>query len=393
MTQTATAQRSTLSISRVGRIASANLLGLQVSAARPSTAGTPQVYTIASGSPANTTTYGLQVVVNSLLIDETITYTTDGSATAGEVEAGFAAAWNANPVLFGIGSAEVSGGDLVVTMRDYTTDATLTGSDAASIALLTITETTAPSAASSFPFGRWVQLAAPSGALREELFSSITAPSQADVELTITHGASATYTVTIQAIQGNAATATPIVKTVTWSAGANADATDAAAVAALEAAFALTGFVADAPATGTVTLTAPLGWTLSAWDPSGTGGGGSPDLEADVSLPGALPEIAWVLDPMDESPTSIGGDVTAVGAGRPASILRDAPTVIAGVEASGATPTYGGVVYVECAAGVNNGRPYTVQSATGSRYPLPTTRSRWYGVDPVLTTVHQIQGV
>lgn len=390
MTTTAIRQADQLARGAIGRLRSGDPAVIVTDTARPASQGTPQVYTISSGVPSDNTTYGLRVIDEAQDLDETITYPTDGSAAAGEVEAGLEAAWNANSVLAGIGSATDASGDLVVTMLSHTTDATITGYDAGSIALLTITETTAPSAGTAIPIARWVELLAPSGVLMGPRYRQISAPTQSVVTLTITHSGGADYSVQIQATPPDGSGLVPIDALVSWSAGGSADLTDAAAETALAAAFPGTGFVAsDSGATGTVTLTAPVGWQLSSRNPTASAGALT---RADTAgtLPGPL---AFVPDPEMESPTTLGGSVTEVSGGLALPIVRHAPGSVWGVADSGATPSYGGVVYIETAAGANNGRPYTVQSATGTRLALPLSRSRWESVDPQLSSVHYVQGV
>jgi len=381
MSQLATASQSRLQTGLLGRVRAGTPQGLQVQSSTPATGGTVQVYTIASGSPSNTTAYGIRVVVASLLIDETISYTTDGSATAGEVEAGLAAAWNANGVLAGIGTAAAST-DLVITMLDYTTDATITGSDAASIALLTITETTAPSEASTFPLGRWVQMLAPSGRLTTPRHQAIAAPTQAAAAYTITSDGSGSYSTVITA--ANSVTGESTNLPVSWAGDASPATTYANAEAALLAAFSGTGFTADT-ASNVVTLTAPVGWDLAIIVTEASGG--SADMTSALTQPGALPPVAWVMDPQADAPTTIGGDVTAIASGKAAPLLTRAGDGDLVVEDPGATITYAGLVYVETASGANNGRPYTVQSATGTRMPLPTSLAYWVGQEPTVTSL------
>lgn len=376
MSQLATSSQSRLQTGLLGRLRSGTPQGLQVQSSTPATGGTAQVYTIASGSPSNETEYGLRVVINSLLIDETISFTTDASATAAELEAGLAAEWNANGVLAGIGTA-VASTDLVITMLDYTTDATITGSDAASIALLTITETTAPSAASTFAFGRWVQTLAPSGRLISPRHQAIAAPTQGAVAFTITSDASGSYSAVV--IATDSITGAQESEDVSWAGDATPATTYANAEAALEAAFPGTGF-AVGTASNVVTLTAPLGWDLSVVAVQASGG--SAALTTAITEPGALPPIAWVMDPQADAPTTIGGDVTAIAAGKAAPLLMAAGNGEIVVEDPGATITYAGTVYVETAAGATNGRPYTVQSATGTRMPLPKSLAYWVGQEP-----------
>lgn len=362
----------TLQTVAIGRLRSATSTGVQVTAATPSTPGTVQVLTIASGSPGNETTYSVRFRDTNLGIDETISVTTDASATAGELETLIGAAYNANPVLAGLGTAVV-GSDVVITMLDYTTDVTATETSAATV--LTITETTAPSAASDFPFGKWAALSAGSGRLTSAQFGAITDPTRASVTYTITNDASGSYSSLIIA-QGPDGVAS---ESVSWAGDASAGTTDDNAVAAIEAAFAQTGMVVTNPSEGSVVLTLPIGWSVSVGFNNASGG--SADLSSVVVEPGAVPEIGWVMDPKSDAPNTIGGDVTGIPGGKAAPILLKAAGEIC-VDDPGATITYGGAVFVEAASGATNGRPYTVQSATGSRIQLPKAQAYWVEQEP-----------
>jgi hypothetical protein len=364
----------------VGRLKSGDPKVIVTGSARPTSAGTAQVITIASGSPANSTAYKLRVVDTAGQLDRTITTAaTDGSATADELEALIVTAWNTDFFCSGLGNAIVSGGDVVITMRNYRVDVTITEVDTS---VLTITETTAPSAASSVPWGRWVQLLAPSGGLGGERFQAISAPTKAASALTITHSGGADYTLQIEAsplVPG----LLPVSKLVSFSAGASAALTDDAAEAALAAAFPGTGFVVTNPSAGSVILTAPLGYSLASHSPTASAG----DLTVADTAAGALPPLGWVLDTEDVAPLGLGEDVTGEVGGQAITFVRSAPGAVFGVEAPGATPSFGGLVYVETAAGATNGRPYTVQSSTGSRLPIS---SRWQDTDPVDAAVHYL---
>ncbi len=367
----------------VGRRVSGDSKALVTGAALRTAFGTPQVITIASGSPANSTAYVLRAQDSTNGIDETITTAaTDGSASAAELEALIEAAWNANDRLRGAGVATDASGDVVISMNNYLLDLTVTE---VGTSVLTITETTAPSAVSAIPFGRWIQLAAPgSGVMRSPTCSTLADVTRAAVTLAITHGGGGAYTVEIAATSPHPGLP-GIFEQVAFSAGGSAAATDDAAEAALLAVFpAASGWVITNPSTGSVVLTAPIGWRLQSADPTASAGA----LTSTDTAAGSLPSIAFVYDPRNEASNQIGVSVTGIAAGRQIPYVIAAPGTVWGVEASGATPTFGGIVYVEFAAGAQNGRPYTVQSATGSRLPL--VGLRWYGVDPVDTNVYHI---
>ena len=98
-----------------------------------------------AGAPANNTTYSFYVG------DELISYTSDGTATATEIHAGHKAAFDANPVAFGLATATATATELTIVGRFAGIDLNIEPADA----LLTVVDTAAD-AGSVLPFGRAV---------------------------------------------------------------------------------------------------------------------------------------------------------------------------------------------------------------------------------------------
>lgn len=112
------------------------------------------------GIPAtvdNSTTYSLSVTGGGISGTETVSYTTDGSATQAELRAGLLAAAKASSVLpryFGISS---SGNNLLLEALQANIAYTVTSpTNASTTNDLTLTETTAAAASAEIPFGRFV---------------------------------------------------------------------------------------------------------------------------------------------------------------------------------------------------------------------------------------------
>ena len=74
---------------------------------------TAQVVTATVGTAANNALYQL----SEANLGEVASYTSDGSATVAEIAAGLAAAWNANPMLAGLGLASAAAAVVTINMR------------------------------------------------------------------------------------------------------------------------------------------------------------------------------------------------------------------------------------------------------------------------------------
>lgn len=98
-----------------------------------------------AGLAANSTLYSFYVG------DELISYTSDGTATETEIHAGLKAAFDANPVAFGLATAVATATELTITARFEGIPVTVEAADA----LLTVVTTAAVTGA-GMPFGRAV---------------------------------------------------------------------------------------------------------------------------------------------------------------------------------------------------------------------------------------------
>ncbi len=110
--------------------------------------GAQKVAAIVVATAVNSTTY------TYLMAGQTVTFTSDGSATKVEIAAGLTAAHNALPLAASVGVAVSNGVDTItITGRAVNDDFAISEADAN----LTLSTTTAASAGSAIPFGIGVQ--------------------------------------------------------------------------------------------------------------------------------------------------------------------------------------------------------------------------------------------
>lgn len=332
---------------------------------------TQQVDVLTITSPANSSAYVVTVActVNGLRVSRTLSFTTDGSASAAELGAGLYAAYLADGQLTSLFSSVTDSGAGVLTFvwkRGFSGTFTLTTNPSTAIAK----STTAAAAGPSYGYGSLVQVVSSANMPSNNVSLAAQSPvavAGAVLTFTVTHGAGATYTAVVQNdVWGGGS----ITKNVSASAGANAAATDAAIIAALEAAF--TNATGAAPSTGTVTLTFPAGDDASAWDALGTGGGGSPALAvAKTSGPAALPQVAIVLNDHATAPLESRTALTSVSGSDPGQSVRaimagDGSTGV-GVAAQHTSYTLGSAVWYDTSGLLYN-------AAAPGRIPAPGLR-------------------
>jgi len=351
---------------KLGRIVSGDHGLRQVYSLIAGGTATAQSFTLTATSPDNTATYTVTVSGGRLDSDRAFSFTTDASATAAELEAGLLAAWQADAILNGIGSASVASGNLVITIRDpgapsYTF--TLTANPSAALAL----STSAAAAGSAYPFGRFIRVSDAASYPYNQTANLLTAAAGPVLTYTITNDASGTYvgSVSVSDPTGTASGTFPF----SFSGNANADTTDDNAVAAFTTIFPYATITN--PSTGSVVVSFPIGFVVAPVTTSASGG--SADLTVAFSAAtGSVVSLALVLDPADIAPASIGADVTEIPAGRAVTVLKGGRQDV-GVEDPGSAVTFGGIVWVETADGANKGRPYpspspSRQAAIGSEW-------------------------
>lgn len=351
----------------IGKIVNGNPMARAVVGAVPSDEGLADVWTLAATSPANSSAYSIRVEAAGLEAFD-LSFTTDGSATAGELEAGLAAAWNADPIASGLAVA-VAGSDLVITGRGkgeafgFTVSIVLNPSSA-----LALTHTQTAADATAIQLGRFVALSASNKFGPSAGYPSL--PTAATAILTIGHAGSTDY---LAGILYNAIGSAKLAS-ITWSAGANATATAAAAVAAFNAALSGVATASTSVVSTTITLTLSFlpGFSGGSWSAleivSGTG-----TLTAGAfAAAGVLAELGVAIDPGDLSPETVGGSADALRAGSVISVLRAGSGQSVVVADPGASITMGAPVYVET-SGAAAGRPYTSGSATRVLHPS----ARW----------------
>ena len=365
--------QTTAAFAAVGRLVSGSVYALTLAGALSADIAVAQVTTVNVTAATNSSLYSMRVVASGtgwgFAVDETVSYTSDGSATRQEIANGLTAAALANPVLGAIATAAAGTNVLALTCTRggaaYTFTVTFPANPSTD---LTQTATTAAADAPTYYIGRCVQDAGSQTGPNVKI-EEVAALTPSDLTYTVTHGAGATYTgtFTVQDPDG-------IESAFSWtaSAGANLAATLAAIDVALTTAVSgITGATVDSTASPDVVVTLPLGWgSIVALTTTATGGGGSPAMTAAVTEGDALPVYYFVRDPMDQAP--IRGQPTntiaTVDGGQP----RVVPIVLGGggdwaaEVASGTTVTTGARVYVETAAGANLGRITPTPSVTAA---------------------------
>jgi hypothetical protein len=355
-------------VGTIGKIVNGNPMSRAVVGAVPSDEGLADVWTIAATSPDSSAAYSIRVEAAGLEAFD-LAFTTDGSATAGELEAGLAAAWNASPIASGLAVA-VAGSDLVITGRGKGADFAFTVSIVLNpSSALAITHTQTAADATAIQLGRFVALSASNKYGPAAGYPSL--PSAGTAVLTIGHAATTDYSVRFIYMTP---TGSAVLAAVTFSSGGSASATATAAAAAFNSTLSGVATAATSVAGSNVTLTLSFlpGFAATSWAGldivSGTG-----TLTAGAfTAPGLLAQLGVAIDPGDLSPESIGGSADALRAGSVISVLLAGSVQSVVVADPGASITLGARVYVET-SGSNVGRPYTTASATRVLHPS----ARW----------------
>jgi len=357
----------------LGRCVVSNGFALQTASALSADIAVAQVTTVnVTAATAGIHTVRVQAAVTAgwgFAVDESFSYTPDGSPTQAEITAGLVAAAQANPILGAIVTATAGTNLFTLTGTqggasfDFTVSFTANPSTD-----LTQTATTAAADAPTYLIGRFVEAATRTGA--NIGVQEINAVTPSTITYVVTHGAGATYSGTFTA-QNPDGIEIPIAWTA--SAGANLAATLAAIDVALTAATvtAIPGSTVVDTTSPNVVLTLPAGWIgVTILTSTGTGGGGSPAMTATAVQGSAIPTYYFVRDPMDTAPVrgQPTNTIATVNDGKP----RPVPIVLGGLGdwaaeiASDASITSGAQVYVETAAGLNLGRATPTPSPTAA---------------------------
>lgn len=355
-------------VGSIGKIVNGNPMARAVVAATPSDEGLADVWTLVATSPSNSSEYSITLTAPGLDAIS-IAFTTDGSATAGELEAGLAAAFNANPIASGLAVA-VAGTDLVITGRGKGADFGFTISlDANPSTALALTHTQTAADADEISLGRFVSLTASAKYGPAAGYPSL--PSAGTAVIVIGHAATTDYAVRILYM---VPTGSAVLGAITFSSGASASATATAAVTAFNTALSGVATAATSVAGSNVTLTLTFlpGYTATSWAGVDIVSGTGTLTPGAITAEGALAELGVAIDPGDLSPQTIGGSADALRAGSVISVLRAGSSQAVVVADPGAAVTMGGRVYVET-SGANAGRPYPSGGATRVLHPS----ARW----------------
>lgn len=363
---------STVIAAALGRCVNSNGFALQLASALSADGAVAQVTTVnVTAASAGIHTVRVQAAVTAgwgFAVDESFSYTPDGSPSQSEIVDGLVAAAQALPVLGAI--CEIEAGTNAFTLTgtqggaDFVFTVTFTANPSTD---LTQTATSAAADAPTYLIGRFVEAATRTGANLG--VQEINAVTPSTITYAVTHGAGATYSGTFT-VQNPDQVEIPVSWTA--SAGANLAATLAAIDVALTAAVAsITGATVVDTTSPNVVLTLPAGWIgVTLLTTTATGGGGSPAMTATAVQGSAIPTYYFVRDPMDTAP--VRGQPTNVIAtvndGKP----RPVPIVLGGLGewaaeiAAGASITSGAQVYVETAAGLTLGRATPTPSPTAA---------------------------
>lgn len=344
---------------RVGSIVGGAIALAYAQAVRPAAGGVAQVKTITVSTPTAGSDYGYTLTPPGGST-QTITATAP-STTISALIALIVAAHKANAYANGAVSVSSTSTTIVLTER-------LPGATASTIAevdpdaKLSIADTTAGADAGTFTFGRFAPISLDS-TTGEHTVAQPSVLAGPVLTLTQTHDASGNYALTVTVTPPSGAAQTI---PVSWAHGANAAATDTAAVTALNSALGSTVQTAAVSSTGVVTSTWPVGYTISYTGV--TASGGSAALSAAVTAGAATPLPGLILRTGESSTTATATARTATIAGTSPLCLysRPASPLQVTVEDPGAAVTAGNPVWIDSTTGAPRA------SAAPGRYMHPT---------------------
>jgi len=323
--------------------------------------GLPQISTITASNAANSSDYSVKVVCTRFGISETVTVTTDGSATAAELTTLIYEALLGNGLI----------GAIAAVTKPTSTTVRLTGSRPGTDYAFTVTFPANPStylsvatsqAASDwadFYFGRAV--AQGSGPQPDQLYLGAPAELTGPVlTFAVTHGTSPTFSGTILATSP-----TGEQSVVPWTAtgGANLAADLAAIDVALTAA--LPAYFDVATASPNVAITAPPGWTLLSVDLAATGSGAA--IAASYTAGDDVPNYFVIRDPLNQNYArgEVDGTIRVLP-GQAIPVIKSGGNIYAVPTPAVGTVTAGAPMYVETVAGADNGKLLVTPTLTAA---------------------------
>lgn len=348
-----------------------------VIAARSTVGRVANVWEVTCTAPTAANVYSISGTLDS---DTSITATVSFEAattSAADLRDGLIAAWNANPITRGLGLATAKGSGTVVVITAATPGVSgdiAVAEVADPTSDLSISEITSGAAAPTYQIGRFVARSSVSLAsqVQGETIAALTAAAGPVVTYSLTYGAASTYSSIVFA--EDAAGQQVGGGDISWSGGADLPAALAAGVAALEAAFPDAVVAASSP---DITVSFPVGYTVSLISSDVSGSGGAEAITGAVT-PGSQSQFPLlVTDGQDQSPATTGGTVTTYSGDAAIPCARAGGVWV--VEDPGAAVTAGAPVYIETASGANLGRPYTTPTPTRQAHPF----ARWYARDTV----------
>ena len=347
--------------SRLGRLISAVSGRVNQKARLDATGSTGQVTTITASGGTEDAEYTARFRLPG--VDETVTAIPGASTAAALVDALEAAIEGNALIMAHVAEIETTATTVVVTtLDDYEFVLTFPDNPSTHLSAAQVAPVDAP----QYLWGRAVEVT--SDGVRHPV-----AIDGAVVELTVGHSGSTDYTLRLL-VDGQ-------IETITWDAGGDAGATDAAAVAALEAEDFIVSAVADPE--GTVTVTGAPGTPIQVLDADGSG---AATLAASLeSAADPLPQLALVVH---DRATPHGDFERAPSGPRPGAAVLTATasgSSTYGVQAPSAEIS-GTEVWIET-DGDDAGRPF--DSASATRIPWP--QAEWVGLDDADPTIAHIR--
>lgn len=362
-----------------------------------STVGTSELWRIAVTTATSGFTYQIRGRRNNTVTGSgewrTVEFTTSTTAPA-DLRDGLFAAWNADSVLAGVATASAASSGTAI---DFTaiTPGVAGGFDVEIVAnsnsaLAAPSEITAGADTAETAFGTYALIdgRGRSGNVDRPQYSPLSPLAGAVMTLTPTHAASQTV---FYSFTAEAQTAPGVREQATYSGSSIATGANLAAlIANIEADLTtqLDGTGAEISNDGTdITVEFPVGFTVLPG--AQAGGSGGADLTISTVAGDNAPNpasVVFVYDDGTETPATIGGTVTGYAGDRSAGLFRGGCRVVAAAPPT--SPSVGGIVWIETAAGSNLGRPY----ATPAPSRFAHASHAWEQADTVNADIAIING-
>lgn len=309
------------------------------------------------GGAENSETYTLTFASAALPETQTVTVETDSDATAQELGDLIQAAIEGNATLGGL-ITEIerpSGATQDVRIRYHAGDPAVTVTATANPGDHIVVTNTAAAAGVEAPLGRfWTPSDGPSYG-DNRILSRLSESSGPVSTVTITVNADGDTFADVYATPGAASPVTA----VGYDADTDLATTVPVAVVAYKAAFPQAE-VEGNTATGVITIELPVGFEIA---PISNSAAGTSTIDTSVAAGDDAQMLRFILSPGDEVPETIGAEVTGIRAGSPIPALRSLHGEV-GAEHPDESIDFGGDVWVETAAGADNGRPFATATPT-----------------------------